>query len=158
MLRIIRRITLIARCILNDDHPMTFDEGVSDDTHQSTIAFRIYRLAEYFALKGRKNEAIRLVQNQSNKVNVIKVYSLVSLKLLKAEQLSHKEDAYVYLDSAITEFERIQDFLFILCDSQYTVPVWGRHRGLSPYTHSPFQPLSQNSSPALEALQMIESW
>ena len=80
--------------------------------YQEVFAYRLERLAEYFAMKGMRDDAIKIIQNQNNKVNIIKAYSTASLQLLRGVS-GPKEDAYIYLDSALTGFNRLQDF-FIL--------------------------------------------
>ena len=76
-----------------------------------TLAYRLDKLSQYFALKGRKEEAIKVIQNQANAKNIIKSYSTASLLLLQSPT-GPKEHAYVYLDSAITEFKRLKGSIF----------------------------------------------
>jgi hypothetical protein len=91
-----------------------FREGRLGNKH--SFFYKIYRLAEYFAWKGRREDVIILAQSLTNNANSIRLYSLASLKLLQPQILGDKEDAFVYLDSAISEFDRIQDFLFTASD------------------------------------------
>jgi hypothetical protein len=80
---------------------------------QATFAYKLERLSQYLASKGRRDEAIRVVQQQSNRINRIKSYSTTSLQLLRNKGTGPREDAYLYLDSAITEFNRIEDFFLL---------------------------------------------
>lgn len=77
--------------------------------YQKSFASRLERLSEYLAMKGRREDAIKVIQNENNKINIIKAYSTASLQLLRGTS-GPKEDAYVYLDSALTGFNRMKDF------------------------------------------------
>ena len=77
------------------------------------FSYKMERLAEYFAAQGRKEDAIKIIQHQSNKINILKGYATAPLELFRNKSTSHKEDAFVYLDSAMTEFNRIEDFMIL---------------------------------------------
>ena len=80
---------------------------------EEAFSYYVVRLAEYLASKGRKEEAIQLILTHPNRLNTIRAYSTVSVKLLTSGQPGPREDAFVYLDSALTEYGRIQDFFFL---------------------------------------------
>jgi len=83
---------------------------LGNNFHQ-VLSYRLDKLSQYFALKGRKEEAIKVIQNQPIAKNVIKSYSTASLLLLQSPT-GPKEDAYVYFDSAITGFKRLKSSIF----------------------------------------------
>jgi len=91
-------------------------------TRQS-IMFHVYKLIEYFALKGKKDEAIRLIRTLTNRPNFVRFYSLAPIKLIQSENAKYKEDIFVYLDSATTEFDRINDFLFFGLDPRNALVI-----------------------------------
>ena len=80
---------------------------------QDFFSFKLERLAEYFAAQGRREDAIKIIRHQSNNINILKAYATASLQLLRNKSKGQREDAFIYLDSAISEFNRIEDF-FIL--------------------------------------------
>jgi hypothetical protein len=84
------------------------------------MAYRVERLTEYLAGKGRKDEVFRIIATYSNRTNRIKAYATAPLELIRSTT-GPKEDVYVYLDSALTEFERVKDFFFFSEDPRISM-------------------------------------
>jgi hypothetical protein len=83
---------------------------------QQSFSYRLERLSQYFALKGRRDDALKVIQHQNNQINRIKSYSTASLRLLRGGSPGPKGDAFIYLDSALTEYSRIEDFFLLSQD------------------------------------------
>jgi hypothetical protein len=86
-----------------------------DPSDQEIFSYRMHRLIVYFVKNGRREEAIKIIRSHLNNVNIIKGYATAPMDLLN-DVNGPKQDAYVYLDSALTAFDRITDFIFLTED------------------------------------------
>jgi hypothetical protein len=80
---------------------------VSDDD----LFYLTIRAAGYIAREGKTDEAIRIARVFPNRANRTKVYSMTARELL-VNKNAHQEQAFILLDSAICELNRIRDFEF----------------------------------------------
>ena len=98
--------------------PENFKEGSPRELDM--FSYRVGQLTEYLAIKGRKNEAFQIMKCYPKPSNLIKAYAIAPLELL-VNPLGPKEDAFQYLDSAITEVDRLKDFEFFGDDPRIAV-------------------------------------
>ncbi len=82
---------------------------------QDAYFYLINRLAGYLASEGRIEETIRLAQTFPHRANRVKTYSMAAHELL-TKKAGRPETAYILLDSAINELNRIKDFEFVSKD------------------------------------------
>ena len=85
-------------------------QGIPNDFY-----FLVNRMAGYLATRGRIDEVIRITQSVPGIANHIKTYSLAA-KQLMAQKAGHQELAFILLDSALSELNRIKDFEFTAYD------------------------------------------
>ncbi len=91
------------------------------DFHDQNIkSFRLERLTEYMASKGRKEDVFRIINTQVNRANRIKAYATAPLELMRNKERP-TEDFFIYLDSSITEFGRVNDFFFVAEDPRISM-------------------------------------
>ena len=76
---------------------------------QNDYYYLINRLAGYLATEGRIDEVSRIAQIFPNPVNRIDTYSIAARELL-AGNSNQQYKAFILLDSAICELDRIKDF------------------------------------------------
>ena len=90
-----------------------FQEDLSNSAFndQVGVAYMINQLTGLLASRGKMEEALRIISSYPNRNNRIKAYATMPLEISRS-QSAYQADAYVYLDSAVTEFERLDDFLF----------------------------------------------
>ena len=89
--------------------PDIFTENLKQDpANRNDYYYLINRLAGFLAGQGRINEVIRIVQVFPNPSNRIKTYSIAARELLAGKD-GPKHDAFILLDSALCEFNRIKD-------------------------------------------------
>jgi hypothetical protein len=117
------RLLLIEYSQENDQHgridefftklkPEKFTENLKSGLMtQSDIYYLINRLAGYLASNGRTDEAIRIALVLPNRANQVKTYSMAARELLLKKD-AHQEKAFILLDSAIGDLNRIRDFDF----------------------------------------------
>jgi hypothetical protein len=96
----------------NKLEPEKFAENLKESiTIQGDFFYLINRVAGYMASEGRMDEVNRIVQSFPNRSNRIKVYSIAAREIL-ASRNSQKHTAFILLDSAICELNRLKNFEF----------------------------------------------
>jgi hypothetical protein len=117
------RLLLIDRYIENKQYnsidkfykklqPEKFIENIKENSITQDDYFHlINRLAGYLAGQGRINDIARIAQEFPNPSNRVKTYAIAARELL-AGKYGKKQDAFILLDSAICELNRIKDFEF----------------------------------------------
>lgn len=84
------------------------------------VYYRIMRLAQRMAYEGRRNLALKTILTVPGTSNVIRSYAIVPLELLRKEG-GAKMEIFVYLDSTLTELDRLTDFFFFGPDPRFIV-------------------------------------
>jgi len=93
--------------------PEKFTENLKESIMtQNDFYYLINRLTGYLAGQGRIDEVIRIVQLFPNPANRIKTYSISARELL-AKKEGQKQNAFVLLDSAICDMNRIKNSEFV---------------------------------------------
>ena len=87
---------------------------------QNVFSYHISMLTEYLASKGRKKEVLQIVKCYTRPSNLIRAYATAPLELF-VSPTGPKEDSFEYLDSAITEVDRLTDFEFFGSDPRIAV-------------------------------------
>jgi len=117
------RLLLIDHCIENEQYssieefykklePERFTENLKEDPmNQNDYYYLINRLAGFLANQGRIDEVIRITQVLPNPSNRLKTYSMAARELI-AGKGDQKQNAFILLDSAICEQNRIKNFDF----------------------------------------------
>ncbi len=82
------------------------------------LFYSINRIAGFLATYGKVGEAGKLVKTYIKPGNRIKAYSYICQYLTDRSESTHKEDAFIYLDSAMNEMEKLKDFVFFSKDPQ----------------------------------------
>lgn len=85
-------------------------------------SFSVYmsETAQYLASQGRSEEANRIISEYTNSNNRIKAYSDVT-RGFRVFPSTVPADIYAYLDSAATETDRLEDYLFVSTDPRIIV-------------------------------------
>jgi hypothetical protein len=92
--------------------PEKFPENLKESvTSQNDFYYLINRLAGHLAGEGRIDEVIKIARVFTNPVNRISTYSMAARQLL-SENGGQQHNAFVLLDSALCELNRIKDFEF----------------------------------------------
>jgi len=93
--------------------PERFIENLKEGIASSNdFYYLINRLAGYLAREGRTDEVIRIASAFPSHANRVITYSVAAKALLAAKE-GKKEKAFILLDSAISELNRIGDFEFL---------------------------------------------
>ena len=87
---------------------------------QEMFSYHVGILTGYLATKGRKQEVLQILKCYPKPSNLIKAYAIAPLELVQGSS-GPKEDAFEYLDSAMTEVDRLKDFEFIGDDPRIAV-------------------------------------
>lgn len=92
--------------------PEKFIENLKEGfTTQDSYFYLMNRVAAYLASEERIEEAIQIAQVFPHRANRIKTYAMAARGLL-ATKGAQQEKAYILLDSALCEMNRIRDFEF----------------------------------------------
>jgi hypothetical protein len=81
----------------------------------NSFSYLINELTEYLASQGRQEEANRIIRQYTSSNNRIKAYANAARGFQKFSSTA-PEQMFSYLDSAVTELERLEDFQFISTD------------------------------------------
>ncbi len=92
--------------------PEKFTENLKEDpSTRNDYYYLINRLAGFLAGQGKMDEVIRITRVFPNPNNRIKTYSIAARELLAGKE-GPKHDAFILLDSATCELNRINNFEF----------------------------------------------